>query len=42
MPLQDAQRVYLARTYAYVAAGKQGLAIVDIEQPEHMQAASDC
>jgi hypothetical protein len=29
--------VYLARTYAYVAAGKQGLAIVDIEKPEHMQ-----
>jgi hypothetical protein len=37
VPLQDAQRVYLARTYAYVAAGKQGLAIVDIEQPEHMK-----
>jgi hypothetical protein len=35
--LQDAQRVYLARTYAYVAAGKQGLAIVDIEKPEHMK-----
>jgi hypothetical protein len=37
IPLQDAQRVYLARTYAYVAAGKQGLAIVDIEKPEQMQ-----
>jgi hypothetical protein len=35
VPLADAQRVYLARTYAYVAAGRQGLAIVDIEQPEH-------
>jgi len=35
--LQDAHRVYLARTYAYVAAGKQGLAIVDIEKPEQMQ-----
>jgi len=32
--LDDAQRVYLARTYAYVAAGKQGLAIIDIEKPE--------
>lgn len=32
--LNDAQRVYVARTYAYVAAGKQGLAIVDIERPE--------
>jgi hypothetical protein len=37
IPLRDAQRVYLARTYAYVAAGKQGLAIVDIEKPEQMQ-----
>jgi hypothetical protein len=36
IPLEDAQRVYLARTYAYVAAGKQGLAIVDIEKPEAM------
>ena len=32
--LQDAQRVYVARTYAYVAAGKQGLAIIDVEKPE--------
>ncbi len=32
--LKDAQRVYLARTYAYVAAGSQGLAIVDITRPE--------
>ncbi len=37
IPLEDAQRVYLARTYAYVAAGKQGLAIVDIEKPEQMK-----
>ncbi len=29
--LPDARRVYLARTYAYVAAGKQGLVILDIE-----------
>jgi hypothetical protein len=28
-----AHSVYLARTYAYVAAGSQGLAIVDIERP---------
>jgi hypothetical protein len=33
--LADAHRLYLVRTYAYVAAGKQGLAIVDIEHPEH-------
>jgi hypothetical protein len=35
--LKDAQRVYVARTYAYVAAGRQGLAIVDVERPEHMR-----
>ncbi|MEO1136778.1 MAG: hypothetical protein AAFW68_09230, partial [Pseudomonadota bacterium] len=32
--LADAHKVYLARTYAYVAAGAQGLAIVDIKNPE--------
>jgi len=32
--LATAQRVYLARTYAYVAAGADGLAIIDIENPE--------
>ena len=32
--MQDAQRVYVARTYAYVAAGSQGLAIIDVERPE--------
>lgn len=32
--LEDAHRIYLARTYAYVAAGKQGLAILDITRPE--------
>lgn len=31
--LKDAQRVYLARTYAYVAGGSEGLVIVDIEKP---------
>lgn len=34
VPLSDAHKVYLVRTYAYVAAGKQGLAIIDIEKPE--------
>jgi hypothetical protein len=33
VPLADAHKVYLARTFAYVAAGKEGLAIVDIEKP---------
>ncbi|MCG6889500.1 MAG: hypothetical protein LJE92_07930 [Gammaproteobacteria bacterium] len=32
--LDDAHRVYVARTYAYVAAGKQGLAIIDVEHAE--------
>jgi len=34
IPLANAQKLYLARTYAYVAAGEQGLAIIDIEKPE--------
>ena len=32
--LDDAQRLYVARTYGYIAAGRQGLAIVDLEKPE--------
>jgi hypothetical protein len=32
--LADARRVYVARTYAYVAAGRDGLAIIDVERPE--------
>jgi len=31
--LADARKVYVARTYAYVAAGAQGLVIVDVERP---------
>src|ERR1700694_2030432 len=34
VPLVDARNVYVARTYAYVSAGKQGLAIVDVEKPD--------
>ena len=34
VPLQDGQRIYVARTYAYVAARSQGLAIIDVEHPE--------
>ncbi len=33
--LEDAHNIYVARTYAYVAGGKQGLVIVDVERPEH-------
>jgi len=35
LQLSDAHDVYVARTYAYVANGKDGIAIVDVEQPEH-------
>jgi hypothetical protein len=34
VPIEDARNLYVARTYAYVAAGRQGLAIVDVEHPE--------
>jgi hypothetical protein len=30
--LEDSRNIYVARTYAYVSAGKQGLAIVDVER----------
>src|SRR3546814_13062497 len=33
VPLADARRIYLARTYAYVAAKSDGLAIIDITNP---------
>lgn len=33
VPMADAQRIYVARTYAYIAAGAQGLAIVDVQKP---------
>ncbi len=34
VPFENAERLYLARTYAYVAARHQGLAIVDIERAD--------
>jgi hypothetical protein len=34
VPLADARRVYVARTYAYIAAGKEGLVIADVKNPE--------
>lgn len=33
VPLDDAHGIYVARTYAYVAAGKHGLVILDVENP---------
>lgn len=32
--IQDARNIYVARTYAYLSAGKQGMALVNIEHPE--------
>ena len=34
IPLKHAQRFYLARTYAFVANGEDGLAFIDITNPE--------
>jgi hypothetical protein len=34
VPIDDARNVYVARTYAYVAGGKQGVVIIDVEKPE--------
>jgi hypothetical protein len=33
LAVEDAQSIYLARTYAYVAAGSKGLVILDITRP---------
>jgi hypothetical protein len=37
VPLEDARNVYVARTYAYVSAGKQGLAIINVEKPDALK-----
>ena len=34
VPIAQAHGIYVARTYAYIAAGRQGLVIVDIEKAE--------
>ncbi len=34
VPLREARKLFVARTYAYVADGADGLAIVDVERPE--------
>ena len=34
--LQDAHKIYISRTYIYVAAGREGLVIVNAEQPERL------
>jgi hypothetical protein len=42
LPLSGARDLYIARTYAYIAAGAKGLAIVDIENPEQPGAPKFC
>ena len=37
VPLADARRVYVARTYAYVAAKGEGLVIIDVTRPRTPQ-----
>jgi len=34
MAVADARNIYVARTYAYISAGAEGLIIADIENPE--------
>jgi hypothetical protein len=34
VPLTDAHRLYVARTYAYVAGGTEGLVVIDVQRPE--------
>ncbi len=33
VPLKSARKLYVARTYAYVANGPEGIAIIDVERP---------
>ena len=33
--LDDARNIYVARTYAYISGGKEGMVIVNVERPEH-------
>ncbi|MGQ0587805.1 MAG: LVIVD repeat-containing protein, partial [Gammaproteobacteria bacterium] len=33
VPIKDAHKVHVARTYAYVAAGAEGVVVVDVENP---------
>ncbi|GAC1445995.1 MAG: hypothetical protein NVSMB56_01110 [Pyrinomonadaceae bacterium] len=41
VPLADARDVYVARTYAYVADGKDGVAIINVENPTKPGAGKD-
>lgn len=33
--LRDSRNIYVARTYAYIAAGGHGMAVVNVTKPEH-------
>jgi hypothetical protein len=35
VPVEGARNVTVSRTYAYVSAGKNGIALVDVTRPEH-------
>ena len=35
LSINGARNIYVARTYAYISAGKQGITIADVERPEH-------
>lgn len=35
VPIDDARNVVVSRTYAYVSEGKNGVGVVNVEQPEH-------
>jgi hypothetical protein len=35
VPIDDARNVTVSRTYAYISAGKHGVALLNVEQPEH-------
>ena len=35
LPISDARNITVARTYGYVSAGRNGMAIVNLERPEH-------
>lgn len=39
VPLNNARKLYIAREYAYVAAGREGLAIIDMTNPEKLKLA---
>jgi hypothetical protein len=34
VPIADARDIYISRTYGYVAAGRDGLQIIDLEKPD--------